>query len=141
LLTPPWRLVLGLLFWVHILFGMQRLVWRGLPDRVEAVERYATQGPVRFHLEEFYRESIPVVEFLLDGTPPDAVVLYEGEPRGVIELAVALLHPRLLLEARAAPPEATLVHGRPLARGRLPGVEEGVLVLVCTEQTLELRRR
>jgi hypothetical protein len=79
---------------------------------------------------------------LATNTPPNAVVLFRGDWKGLLEFAAPLLQPRWLYAAGAVAPETTTVHGRPLARGRLAaGAEEGVVVLVAEpNEPLRLER-
>ncbi len=114
----------------HVLFAAQRLPTKVYGRRAEQLAHIATKGHADLLLRNRGVATLEVVQWLEANTPPDSVILYRGHWKGTIEILAALLHPRLLYFEAEAPPAATELCGRPLATGRLPGMGEGVLVLV-----------
>jgi hypothetical protein len=138
---PLWLRLLALALAAHLLFGVQRLGTKSLPARLEEISRFREVGAIRYHLGKSPANA-DILEFLAKNTPEDAVILFAGEDRGVMELAAALLSPRLLYARHAAADDATMVHGRPLARGDHPELGEGTWILVGVDRNelrLELR--
>lgn len=138
---PRWLPLITVAFVVHLLFCAQRLPLKALPARLESVAQWWRVGPVAYHLRDEPLASMKAVDFLVANTAEDCVVLFAGEFRGALELANALLAPRMLYDEAAVPPGASSVHGRPLARVRLEGRVEGVVVLESTPDSLRLRLR
>ncbi|MCA8955625.1 MAG: hypothetical protein KDC87_06100 [Planctomycetes bacterium] len=122
----------------HLLFGLQRVPAKALPKRLAQIRDYRTRGDIGFHVGRLSPESVPAVELLRARTPPDSVVLFDGQWRGAMELASALLHPRLFLRRDAVGKHERTAHGRPLARATLPGLGTGTLVLVGDADRLRL---
>ncbi|MGE3173918.1 MAG: hypothetical protein AB7O97_14935 [Planctomycetota bacterium] len=91
-------LVLG-----HVVFGLLRVPHAAVARRLEEIDAVETQGRVAFAFESAYkaayRNGADVVQLLLDTTPEDAVVPVRGDFKGALELAVALLWPRLCVRA------------------------------------------
>ena len=138
---PRGLLLIAAALVVHLLFCAQRLPLKALPARLESVAQLSRVGPVAYHLRDEPVASLEVVEFLIANTPEDCVLLFSGEDRGTLELVNALLAPRLLYIEATVPQGASSVHGRPLARARLAGRGEGVVVLESTLDSLGLRLR
>lgn len=143
---PLWLRLLGLALVVHLLFCVQRVETNAVPKRLEHVELIHDKGMIHFHLRRLSPESIPVLEFIEEHTPADAMVLFRGEARGLLELAAALLSPRLLYQDISAPAGAKTIHGRPVAHVTHPKLGTGTLVLVLGEmvdgrEVLELSLR
>lgn len=91
-------LVLG-----HVVFGLLRVPHAAVARRLEEIDAVETRGRVAFAFESAYkaayRNGAEVVQELLDTTPQDAVVPVRGDFKGALELAVALLWPRLCVRA------------------------------------------
>ncbi len=143
---PLWLQLLGLAFLAHLLFGVQRIETNAFPKRLEHVSMIHDKGMIHFHLRRLSPDSVPVLEFIAENTPENAVVLFRGEPRGILELAVGLLSPRLLYQDSAIPAGAKTIHGRPVSRVTHPRLGTGTLVLVARktvdgEEVLELTLR
>jgi hypothetical protein len=138
---PLWLQLLGLAFLAHLLFCVQRIATKALPGRIDEITAWREMGPIEFHMGDF-PETVRAVQFLVDHTPPDALILRKGTTRGLIEHTAALLRPRLLYDLASADPNATHAHGRPFARASLPDLGEGTLVLVAVDtNTLRLELR
>lgn len=138
---PLWLRLLALALAAHVLFGVQRLATKSLPARLTEIAEFREVGAIRFHLAKS-PASADILEFIATNTPADSVVLFSGEGRGMMELAAALLAPRLLYARAATTAATTMVHGRPLARANHPDLGEGTLVLVGVDRSelrLELR--
>ena len=143
---PLWLQLLGLALLAHLLFGVQRIETNAFPKRLEHVSMIHDKGMIHFHLRRLSPDSIPVLEFIEKNTPADAIVLFRGERRGLLELAAALLSPRLLYQDISAPAGAKTIHGRPIAHATHPKLGTGTLVLskgktVDGEEILELTLR
>ncbi len=143
--TPSiWLTLLAVAMAVHLLFGIQRLLIKSLPRRIEQKAAMDRLGPIRFHLEAKYPLAVEAVLHLQESTPEDSLILFRGNYLGVPELVTGLLAPRLLYFESSAPAGATSVSGRQLASGRLPGGSEkvGTLVLVAdSPRALHLEHR
>jgi len=110
--------------------------------RLDDVAAYREQGAAAFLLGGARLEGAEALQWLQRHVPADAAVLWRWPCKGALEFAAALLAPRLVVDERAVPPEATTAAGRPLARGVLPDGARGVLVLEGTaDQHLVLRVR
>lgn len=116
------RFLLLVLLGTHLLLGLVRIPYAVFPKRREEAARYQEVGRVRYLLDTRHGHGWQAVEWLLQNTPPESVILWRGEYKGSFELAGDLLFPRLLYEAsRVAPGTATL-HGRPVAPKVLVGL-------------------
>lgn len=134
------RQTLFLLVLVHVLLAVQRLPGKVYKRRAEQLGRMQEEGLVDFFLSRDPQAS-KSVQWLLDNTAPDSVILIRGHWQGTLEVANALLYPRMLYSEPAAPAAASHLHGRPIARGAPDGVGAGVLVLVDDGETLRLSLR
>ncbi len=135
----PWPKRL-LLFAVgfHLVFGLLRVPKGTYAKRLAQIHKFETQGQVRYFLERFGQDSIDVIDWIRSKTPEDSVVLFEGEWRGAMELVPALIHPRLLVEAKAIRATQTEYKGRPIVHGPYKALGKAALVLVGREKTLEV---
>lgn len=146
-MSPPSagiRRILYLLLLVHLLLAIQRLPGKVYRRRADHLEQIRAKGYVDFFLGDD-PPTAKSVQWLLDNTPADSVILIRGSVtggwQGDLELANALLHPRLLYSEPAAPPGATELYGRRIARGTLIGQGTGTLVLLDDGKTLQLGLR
>jgi hypothetical protein len=131
---------LFVLILVHILLAVQRLPGKVYGRRADQLTAIQDKGLVNYFLGR-NPQSVKVVQWLLDNTKPDSVVLYRGHWKGSLELANALLHPRMLYLERAAPKTALKVHQLPIATGTLDGQGTGTLVLASDGESLRLTLR
>jgi hypothetical protein len=130
MLPPPMRAHLQLLAWA-VLLGHVGLVVLRLPTtvigrRFAQVGAFHSEGQAHYLFRTSGRDGVAAVDELLRSTPADAIVAWRGEAHGAIELAPALLWPRLLVAERALPPDAATFLGRPVAR--LPDGRQRVLL-------------
>ena len=132
--------ILLLLILVHVLLAVQRLPGKVYGRRADQLATIQSKGLVDYHLGRDPK-SAKAVQWLLDNTKPSSVVLYRGHWKGSLELANALLHPRMLYLERAAPKTKLQVHQRPLATGTLEGQGTGTLVLANDDGSLRLTLR
>jgi hypothetical protein len=116
----------------HLVLVAARLPGRVWARRVDDVAAYRERGAPHFLLEGAKRDGAADLAWLLRAAPPDSVVLWRWPADGALEFVAALLAPRLLVDERAVPPDATAHAGRPLAQGTLPDGTHGVLVVQGT---------
>ena len=140
-MTSRWGLALAILLGAHVAVGIARIPSKVWGERADEIARYRDVGAVRFHLDNRERSGADAVQAVLDRSPENAVVLWRGEWRGALEFAPALLAPRLVVDERYCPKDATSLWDRPLARGRLADGSEGILVLVGAVDRIELALR
>ena len=106
----------------------------------DQLEKLHTKGPVNFFLGRDPRAA-QSVRWLLDNTAPDSVILIRGHWQGSLEIANALLYPRLLYSESSAPASASHIHGQRIASGTPDDPEAGVLVLANDGGTLRISPR
>jgi hypothetical protein len=135
-----WRRLLLVAVAGHLAFGLLRLPHAAWSKRLGKIEELRGRGATEFQLASASSASRAAVSWLQTHTPPDAVILWRGEFRGIAELAPALLWPRLVYREEAVVTGADTVHGRPIARGRLAG-REATVVLVSSATELRLEPR
>lgn len=139
---PPltaWTRVLVALVAAHLALGLARVPTKVWAKRLGEIAEYRARGPVRYHLDNAHHQGAGAVEWLLDHTPEDAVVLWRGQWKGAFEFASALLAPRLLVHESFAPRADEPAPGLPApARGPLPDGRTGTFVLVATGDHVEL---
>lgn len=123
--TPRWSLAVLLLLLGHFAWGLGRAVLRGAPRRHADVAAYRSAGDAAFLFADAKlpdaEASAAVIRWLREHTPRDARIRWQGQDRGVVEFAAALLWPRLLVTG--------------------PGSDPDGPVLVATGTTLTLRER
>ncbi|HEB53233.1 MAG TPA: hypothetical protein ENI87_08270 [bacterium] len=123
---------LAVLLGGHLLLGIARLPGRVWQRRVAEVRAYREAGAARFLLERAKLDGADEIEWLLANVPADHVVLWRWPADGALEFVAALLAPRLVVDERAVPDDATTFAGRPIAtsaNGRIvvQGTEHGGL--------------
>ncbi|MFQ5504799.1 MAG: hypothetical protein ACE5F1_08395 [Planctomycetota bacterium] len=130
-----------LAFVVHLGIGVLRIPGKAYVKRLRQIQEYRQKGQVRYFMERFGSDTVDTMNWILENTPEDSVLLFRGSWRIAMEFVPALIHPRLLYAEDAVSPGASEVHGRPIARGLHPGVGRGQLVLVGRRNSLELETR
>jgi hypothetical protein len=138
MLPWPMRAHLQLLAWA-VLLGHVGLVVVRLPmtvfdRRFGQVAAFRAEGQAHYLFRTSGRDGVAAVDELLRSTPADAIVAWRGDAHGAVELAPALLWPRLLVDERALPPAAATFLGRPVAR--LPDGRQ--CLLLAEHQALNL---
>lgn len=136
----PARLVLvGLI--LHLLFCLQRLPLRTVPKQLEQISAYQRAGDIAYHLRDYPPQTRATLERLRQMSRPEHVIFAEGAAQGVMELAVALLHPRLVLAESGYYGDLRSFHRRPVLFSQDPELGEGRVVLVARGDRLILEVR
>jgi hypothetical protein len=92
-------LLAGLLA-AHLAFGTARYVGGAWHKRSETIAEFERHGELWF-FRHADRETQELVRWLLATAPKDAVILYDGNSRELVEALHAALFPRVLLHRRA----------------------------------------
>ena len=131
---PPWTsiVLLGLLG-AHLAIGIARMPSRVIARRLDEIEQYQQVGAARFLTTSAKLHGADELEWVLNNTPPDCVVLWRWPAKGALEFAAALLAPRLIVDSRKVPQGATQFAGRPIAVGTTPLGEHGLITMQGTE--------
>ncbi len=116
------KTLLLLLLAAHLLFGLARIPHGVFGKRQAEATRYRQLGRVRYLLDTKHRQGWQEVEWLLQNTPVNSVILWRGEYKGSFELVADLVFPRLLYEASRVQPGITTLHHRPVATRVLVGL-------------------
>ena len=132
--------VLSALVVVHVVWGLARVPGKVIARRIDDVAAYRSRGDAAFLLGNARLKGADAIEWVAANTALDAVVLWEGEPRGALEFPPALLAPRLLVEVRACPPGAVQYAGRTVARGTAND-RTGAVVLIAADDGLRVEVR
>jgi hypothetical protein len=127
----PWSRLLAGALAVHIAWGLARVPVKVIARRHEDIAAHERAGATRAQFAANGCDGAEAVEWLQAHTAPDAVVAWTGTTKGAMELAAALLWPRLLVAATDLG-DAPRWHGRPIAHGTWQG-RDGRLVLVGTD--------
>lgn len=135
------RLLLVLLLPAHLAFSIARLPHAAYAKRLRHLGEWERLGPIGFHVGRTWPEAARTLSWLAQHAPEDAVVLYEGHWKGLLEFVPALLRPRLVYAAAAVAPGATRVGDRPIAGGTLPNGQTGTWVLKARDKKLWLEVR
>ena len=118
-----------LLVVLHLVWGFARVPGRVWGHRLADIEAYRKYGAPAYFLDRGQARpplrGADAVEWLLEHTPADAVVLWRGQTKGAFELASGLLTPRLLVHADAVAAGRKRYLGRPVGTGA-----DGTAVLV-----------
>ncbi|MEM7199721.1 MAG: hypothetical protein AAF628_05605 [Planctomycetota bacterium] len=104
----------------HLLFCAARLPHAVYGKRIGEITDWSELGAAAYHLQMAGAESRRVLEWLAQELPPGQVLLWNGDSRGYLQVAAAVLAPRLLVWDRAVAPMASIAAGRPIFRGRAP---------------------
>ena len=115
------RKLLLVVLLAHLVLGLARIPHAVIDKRQQEMAQYREKGPVRYLLETKHHSGANEVQWILDHTPENCVVLWRGNYKGSFELVAQLIFPRLLYAAGAAD-GATTVHGRPVAAKVLVGL-------------------
>lgn len=118
----------------HIALGVARIPGKVIGRRVDEIEQFRDQGPARYLLGRAQLDGADEIEWLLENTDEDCVVLWRWPAKGALEFVAALIAPRLLVDERHVPEGATRFDGRPIAAGTLPSGRSGQIVVQGTEQ-------
>lgn len=133
-----WRwLLLGLLV-VHLLTGLVRLP-RTVGKKLEQIDEYEKLGRYEFFLGDRTQESAAIVERLVQSVPEDRILYWEGEWKGQLELAAALLFPRLLVRFDPRQPARESSIGKEFARLTAPDGSARIPVIQGRGRSLGLR--
>ena len=124
-------LLLGLLA-AHLLLGAGRLPGKVIGRRRRSDTARSDPGAARFLLERAKLGGADELEWLLEHTDEQCVVLWRWPCDGALEFAAALLAPRLVVDERCVPVDATTFAKRQIAVGTLPSGERGQIVLQGT---------
>jgi len=116
------KTLLLLLVTAHLLVGLARIPHAVFGKRAAEAARYEQVGRVRYLLDTKYHQGWQEVEWLLQNTPANSVILWRGEYKGSFELAADLVFPRLLYEASRVQPGITTIYDRPVATRVLVGL-------------------
>ena len=136
--------LLLLLILAHILLAVQRLPGKVYRRRAEQLQDLREKGAASFFFGRNV-EAAKTVQWLLDHTPTDCAVLFRlahpNDWQGPLELANAVLQPRILYAEPRTPAGANSMHGRSFATGTLPSGNHGTLVLIAEGESLRLSLR
>lgn len=117
----------------HLLLGIGRLPGKVIARRVDQIGQYDKQGAARFLLERAKIGGADELEWLLQHTDENCVVLWRWPCDGALEFAASLLAPRLVVDERCLPADATTFAERSIAVGTVPSGERGQIVLQGTD--------
>lgn len=130
-----------LLVAAHLLLAWVRMP-RSIIKKLTEIHEYEELGAAAFPFRGHAPESARIVERLLESTPEDALLYYEGDFKGDLELAAALLYPRLLIRYDPDRPGRRSALGRSIARLPSPeGDPRFPVLLGKTGRPLALRWR
>ena len=119
MLPLPMRAHLHLLPWValaaHLGFGLARVPHAVIGKRLDEVQAWGAEGPAHYLFRTAALEGVEAIDELLRTTADDAVIVWRGTTKGAMEVAPALLWPRLLVGEQALHPDATRFLERPVA--------------------------
>lgn len=102
--TPSrWSTALLALLLGHLAWGLLRLPTRVVPRRLHEIEAYQRLGAAPFLFADADLQGAAAIAWLCTHTAPDQRIAWRGVDRGAIEFAAALVWPRLLVRAQAAP--------------------------------------
>jgi hypothetical protein len=135
-----WRRLLLLAFLAHLGIVVARIPHAVIAKRIQEVNGFRSRGAVRHHLDNRWRSGARAIEWIHHHVALDEVVLYSGERKGAMEFVPPLIFPRLLVEARLVPMDATSHAGRPIALLH-HGTGYRQAVLVGTVSNVELVSR
>lgn len=138
--------ILTLLALGHLGWNGARLVSGGVLKRGKRISGWREAGPVGWHFDRNRMAGGELVEWIRQHSPDQCVVLFAGVHQDAMELAAALLAPRVLVSADAVAPEAVSWEsgGRhyPIAGGPLPeGGSGGLWLLTGHGNSLTLEAR
>lgn len=125
---------------IHIVWGAARVPGRVVGRRLDDVRAYREGGATRYLLRSSGMRGEDAIEWVLENTPPDSVVLWRGSKLGPLEFAPALLAPRLVVHATRGRGRPQRYLGAPLARATLDG-REGIVTLVGDRDSIGLEVR
>ncbi|MFN3244054.1 MAG: hypothetical protein ACE37K_21285 [Planctomycetota bacterium] len=106
----------GLLL-AHLALGVVRLPGKVWLRRVEEVEAYRDQGAPHFLLGSARLGGADEIAWLCDHLPERCVVLWRWPAKGALEFVAPLIAPRLLVDERLVPADASTFAGLPIATG------------------------
>jgi len=129
-ISNHWSLLMLCLLGIHIGWGAARIPGRVYGKRFKQIREYLQHGGPAYHLDNRHRQGAAQVQFILDQTEENSLLLWRGEAHGCMEFVPPLIAPRLLVSEDTCPPNATHMFGRPLAQGKLADGSSGVLVMV-----------
>ena len=77
---------------IHVTWGATRLPGRVVGRRLDDVRAYREEGAARYLLQSSGMRGEDAIEWVLENTPPDSVVLWRGSKLGPLEFAPTLGH-------------------------------------------------
>lgn len=136
----PIKTVAIALVLIHVTWGATRLPGRVVGRRLDDVRAYREEGAARYLLQSSGMRGEDAIEWVLENTPPDSVVLWRGSKLGPLEFAPTLLAPRLVVHVSRGRGRPERYAGAPLARATLDG-REGIVTLVGDRDSIGLEVR
>jgi len=124
----------------HVAWGLMRVPSRVVLRRFDDVEKYQHTGSAAFLLNANGLTGHDAIEWLLENTPPESVVLWSGDGMGAMEFAPNLLSPRLLVHASKHPRDQSHYGELPIAQFERQG-RRGAAILVGRDGGIALEVR
>jgi len=131
---------------ILVLLGAQFLlalvrIPRTVDKKLAEISEYQELGRSAFPFRGHAPESAAVVDQLIQSTPSECLLYYEGAWKGDLELAAALLYPRLLIRFDPERPRRDGAFGRRFARIKAGDGAARLLVIQGRGKSLGLRRQ
>lgn len=136
--------ILAVLLALTCIYAVARVPHATWSKRLAQLEEQERLGEIGYNIGRTWPEHAELVRWIRANTPEDAIVLWRGKWKGVLELIAAAIGERLLYEEALWPSAelraTTRFAKRQLARGERDGVR-GVLVLEADGERVALRAR
>ena len=110
-------ILVGLLL-AHVALGVGRLPGKVWQRRLDEVDSYREQGAPHFLLSRAQLGGADEIAWLCENLPEQCVVLWRWPADGALEFVAAQIAPRLLVDERLVPDDATTFAGLPIATGK-----------------------
>ncbi|MEC8253417.1 MAG: hypothetical protein VX044_09400 [Planctomycetota bacterium] len=124
--------LLIVLLGAHVALGVTRVPDKVIGRRLDEVAAYREQGAAAFLCGRARLSGAEELTWLLEHTDKQSVVLWRWPADGALEFTSALLAPRLVVDERLVPADATVFAGRPIASGVVPSGARGAVVVQGT---------
>ncbi|MEZ5966295.1 MAG: hypothetical protein R3F56_20835 [Planctomycetota bacterium] len=126
----PWRRICGALALGHLAIAAARVPFDVYGKRWRRIAELRQRGEVRFFLDTKEHDGAAAVDWILQHTQSDTVVLHRGATSGAVEFVPPLIYPRLLYAECWVAGDGSIPLHRPVASGPIDG-RRATAVLVC----------
>lgn len=124
--------LLIVLLGAHVVLGVTRVPGKVIGRRLDEIAAYREHGAAAFLLSRARLDGADELTWLLEHTDEQSVILWRWPADGALEFTSALLAPRLVVDERLVPGDATMFAGRPVASGVVPSGARGAVVVQGT---------